>query len=156
MVCMSQKIACAFSWWSCENSTVLGYPYVTMFNVLNDKDFPGFVPVHFYDVCSDKCALRYVEQFEKDPPDIIIYADIPNCPEHHEKVFRNGERAGQRDIMEWLAQSDQYTTICHVSNVFVYKLNGNGIEIGYTYFENDDNENVSLNNVPEALADEQP
>ncbi|MDE6732760.1 MAG: hypothetical protein K2J77_07795 [Oscillospiraceae bacterium] len=131
-----------------ENSTVLGYPHTTLFNVLLDKDFPGFVPVLFYDVCSDEYALRDLERFKEAPPDIIIYADIPACLEYHEKVFRDNKRSGQRAIMEWLVESEeQYTLICQASNVFVYKLNDNGVDIGYTYFESDDFVNESLEEI---------
>ena len=178
MLCMSQKITCAYSWWGTTenelyeetypidvkglegfrvseeqsrifeevvktindntdtNSTLMAFPGMTIFNLLTDHDYAGFTPVYFYDVCADKYAEMDAEIYKSAPPDIVIWWDIPGCIETHEALFRNGQTSGQRKIIEWFAEeSDEYTLICQVSNIFFYKLN-NELPIGYTYFEN--------------------
>lgn len=180
MMCMSQKIACAYSWWgtteeelqeetyainvpglegfrvseeqarlfeevvkavndnTVSNSTLMAFPGMTIFNLLTECDYAGFTPVYFYDVCADKYAEMDAKLYKSNPPDIVVWWDIPGCLETHEALFRNGESAGQRKIMEWFSkESEEYTLICQVSNIFVYKRN-NEIPIGYTYFEYED------------------
>lgn len=178
MMCMGQKITCAFSWWGTKEAeiyeetypikvkglegfrvskeqskifeevvktiednthdgyTLMGFPGVTIFNLLTGLDFAGFTPVYFYDVCADEYATKDAEAYENNPPNIVVWWDIPGCLETHEALFRDGQTSGQRKIIEWFAeQASKYTLICQVNNVFVYKLNDK-FTVGYTYIEN--------------------
>lgn len=130
---------------SSDGDRILGFPGVTIFNLLTDRlDLPGKVPVYFYDVCADKYAEQDAEHFYSDPPEIVIWWDIPGCLETHEAIFRNGNTCGQRKIISWFQNSkEQYTEICQVNNVFVYKIN-NGEPIKYRYIEDSNRVNETL------------
>ena len=120
-----------------EDSTVWGFPYVKIFNILTDHyNTEDPVPVLFYDVCSDEAAIEESQWLEDNNPDFVIWCDIPDCLGTHERIFRNGEPLGQRKIVEWFneVQAERYTCIGQVGNLFVYKLN-DGSPINYTYFQ---------------------
>lgn len=107
------------------DSTIYGFPYVKIFNVLlNNANATWFVPVPFYDVCSDYYAKMDAENLENDPPDIVVWCDIPNCMETHELIFRNGNLLGQRDIQKWFSEQvseKKYILVGQHNNLFIYK-----------------------------------
>ena len=73
-----------------KNSVIYGFPYVEIFNVLlHNTNMNTFVPVPFYDVVADKYAKEDAIRLSKNPPDIVIWLDIPDCMEAHEKIYRN-------------------------------------------------------------------
>ena len=120
-----------------ENSVIWGFPHVKLYNYLLDNyHMNGFVPVEFYDVCADDYAIYEAELLAGNEPDIVVWADMPNCMEVHEMVYRNGGRLGQRQIQKWFSEvkDTDYTLIGQVDNVFVYKLNDD-TDITYTYIE---------------------
>ncbi len=121
-----------------ENDTVWGFPHVKIFNILTERyDLSDPVPVLFYDVCSDAAAQKELDWLEKNNPEIIVWCDIPKCLETHENTFRNGEKIGQREIIEWFhsVKEEKYTKIGQVGNLFVYRLD-DGTTPSYTYFQN--------------------
>lgn len=113
-----------------ENSTIYGFPYVKIFNVLLDNtNATWFVPVPFYDVCSDYYAELDAENLANNPPDIVVWCDIPNCMETHEAIFRNGNSLGQREIQKWFSlqvSEKKYVLVGQYNNLFVYKKNDKG------------------------------
>lgn len=121
-----------------SNTRILGFPHCIVFNILTGHvNEEQFAPVLFYDVCSDEVASLEAKEFEADPPEIVVWCDIPDCLSAHEMIFRNGGRLGQRDIQDWFAGmcDDSYTLIGQAKNIFVYKLNKCG-KPTYTYIEN--------------------
>lgn len=112
-----------------ENSTIFGFPYVKAYNVfLENYNMDNFVPVLFYDVCADDYAKKDAKLLAKNPPDIVVWLDIKQCMETHEKAFRNGDILGQRKIQKWFAsvKNEDYTLIGQIGEVFVYKNNSSG------------------------------
>jgi len=124
-----------------EKSTILGFPHITIFNVLtNHTKIDWFVPVLFYDTCSDRYAEKAAELLEKTPPDIVIWCDMPGCMETHESIFREGNLLGQRKIQDWFidVKERKYSLVGQIENLFIYKLKGNGVKSSYKYIQNQD------------------
>lgn len=130
-----------------EESVIYGFPHVRIFNViLNNSNMNHFVPVPFYDVCSDDYMREDIKILKENPPEIIIWVDIPGCMETHEEVFRDERPLEQRKFQEWLYEcvnEGKYTLIGQYDSLFVYKLN-DGTEINYTYYKNPDAVNYTL------------
>lgn len=121
-----------------ENSTVFGFPQNVIFNILTGhQQYDWFVPVVFYDVCSDSYAELAASLLEANPPDFIIWCDIPNCMSVHEALFRGGEQLGQRDIQRWFAGAAEksYTLVGQAGNLFIYQRSEQVDESSYTYIE---------------------
>lgn len=135
------------------SSVIYGFPHIKIFNILCDNyNMNSFVPVPFYDVCSDNYAKDEAKLLKKSPPDIVIWCDLPSCMEVHEALFRGGDALGQRDIQKWFSEEvarEEYTLIAQYDHLFVYKKVSDS-PIGYTYFKSDKVFNSTLNSA-EAL-----
>lgn len=122
-----------------EDSVIFGFPYVKCYNVLlHNYNMDNFVPVLFYDTCADKYAREDAALLAENEPDIVVWLDIENCMETHEKLFRGGNALGQRQIQKWFSncvKNNKYECIGQVENVFVYKLVKDGQEVGKTYIQ---------------------
>ena len=190
LICMSQKVINAYSWWgwseSCitqdknytidipglqgykvdydtkdmyermykvikknsdGNSTIYGFPYVKIFNVLlNNSNATWFVPVPFYDVCSDYYAEMDSIELAETPPDIVVWCDIPDCMETHESIFREGKSLGQRKIQKWFSEQvieKKYILVGQYNNLFVYKKY-NGEKVLYRDIQDKNMENQTI------------
>lgn len=120
------------------NSTILGFPHMVVFNVLTNRtEYPWFVPVLFYDVCSDQYAEIAAKEIAENPPDFVIWCDMPGCMQIHEQLFRDGNQLGQRKIQEWFstASNSEYTLVGQTGNLFVYQLSSQITPATYTYIE---------------------
>ena len=121
-----------------EDSVVFGFPYVKCYNVLlHNYNMDNFVPVLFYDTCADKYAREDAQLLAENEPDIVVWLDIDNCMETHEKLFRGGNPLGQRQIQKWFSNTvtaNNYTCIGQVNNLFVYKHTDGG-EVGKVYIQ---------------------
>jgi len=105
------------------DETVWSFPYGNVYNILTSRyDFENPSPLVFYDVCSDAQAERELKWLKEEPPTFVVWIDIPGCLETHEAVFRNGERLGQRDIVEWFSDGigNRYVLVGRVDNVKLY------------------------------------
>ena len=101
-----------------DSSVIYGFPHVKIFNVLVDNvDMKNFVPIPFYDVCADDYAKADAALLNDNPPDIVIWCDIPGCMEVHEKIFRDGEKLGQREIVKWFNNVDETVTAKEETNL---------------------------------------
>ena len=121
-----------------EDSHVLGYPHSVIFNQFADRNkLDRFVPIYFYDVCARAFAESDFSYLEDNPPDLIVYQNIPFCYEAHVAAFQNGEELAQYGFEEWFAvnRNRLYELVGQISNFYVYKLKDNGIPVGYTYCE---------------------
>lgn len=129
-----------------ESSTIFGFPYIKIYNVfLENYNMDNFVPVLFYDVCSDNYAKKDAELLAENKPDIVVWHDIPTCMSSHEEIFRGGDALGQRKIQKWFykASKSDYELIGQVDNIFVYKLKESG-ETTETYIERKTRTNETL------------
>lgn len=133
-----------------ENSVIYGFPHIRIFNVLlNNTNMNHFVPVPFYDVCSDKYMEADIKQLKETPPDIVIWVDIPDCMETHEETYRDNKKLVQRKFQEWFSESvknGEYTLIGQYDSMFIYKIN-DGSEINYTYYKSPEEINETLNEI---------
>lgn len=130
-----------------EDSVIFGFPYPKVYNVFLDNYNMGdmFVPVVFYDVCADDFAEKDAKKLKKNPPDIVVWMDIPNCIEQHEKFFRDGEALGQRKMQSWFYEVNKtdYDLVGQVDCVYVYKLK-DGTEPDMTYIERKSRKNSTI------------
>lgn len=133
-----------------SDTSVYSFPQTQIFNVLlNNTNEAGFVPVPFYDTCADKYAIEDAKLLAKDPPDILIWCDIPGCMEAHENIYRNGEELGQRSIQRLfsvLVRRGDYSLIGQYNNIFIYKYNvkNSNSKTNYTYIEDASRVNSTL------------
>lgn len=121
-----------------ENSVIFGFPYVKCYNALiGNFNMDNFVPVLFYDTCADDYARADAAILEKNEPDIVVWLDVENCMETHEKLFRGGNELGQRQIQKWFdnVRKTDYTRIAQVGNLYVYKLTKDGQKVNSTYIQ---------------------
>lgn len=121
-----------------DDSIIYGFPYNSVFNVLlNNNNLDVFVPVPWYDVCSDEYAIKDANTLSKKNPDIVIWYDIPGAIEAHEELYRHGDEVGQRQIINWFIDAyfnKKYILIGQYNNLFIYKLN-DGSSPSYTYIK---------------------
>lgn len=120
-----------------SNDVVWSFPHVPVFNVLSHRhNTGGFVPVYFFDVCSDKYASEDAIRLRENEPKMVIWCDIgKESWDVHELYFRNGKRCGQRDIQEWFVEAKyHYELVGQVENVFVYLQSNYPVQ--YSYIQN--------------------
>lgn len=130
-----------------ENSTIFGFPYIKVYNTFqNNYNMSDFVPVLFYDVCSDGYAKKDAKLLAKNEPDIVVWHDIPGCMSTHESIFRDGDALGQRKVQTWFYKvyKTDYELIAQVDDVFVYKLKKDGEKPTKTYIEESSRKNKTL------------
>ena len=85
---------------SLPSDTVYVFPHMALFYFLSER-YPGtFSLVHYFDVCSDKCAMRDARTLMATPPKVIVIEHFP-VPvwEFHEMAFRKGKASAQRQIV---------------------------------------------------------
>lgn len=117
-----------------EDSVIFGYPYVKIFNILTDNyNMNTFVPVLFYDVVDDKYVQEEKALLEEKLPDIVVWKDIPDCKEVHERAFRDGKPLEQRKIEDMFAEllPTQYEQLGEFDDVTVYKLRDKASQIEF-------------------------
>ena len=117
-----------------EDSVIFGYPYVKIFNILTDNyNMNTFVPVLFYDVVDDKYVQEEKALLEENLPDIVVWKDIPECKEIHERAFRDGKPLEQRKIEDMFAEllPTQYEQLGEFDDVTVYKLRDKASQIEF-------------------------
>jgi len=79
------------------NDSVFIYSYQPLWYVLADRWPPTYAQVHFYDVTPDDLCRRDAARILKEHPALIV--DFVGDSElRNEKLFRAGERSGQRDL----------------------------------------------------------
>lgn len=92
---------------STEEDVVYQFPTLTLFNVLTHRKVPTYMPVHYFDVCSDEVAIADAEYLTNNPPKIVIWYELSEISWlAHEQLFRSGQRSGQRAL-----QNFYYTTV---------------------------------------------
>lgn len=129
-----------------DEETLWTFPYNPIFKLLTGHtELVGFVPVYFFDVCADSYATAEVALLDADLPDMIIWCDLGvDCWNTHENLFREGGRAGQRDIQRWFVdiKDEHYELVGQVENLFFYRLK-DGTDPAYTYFQDPTRVNVT-------------
>ncbi|MBQ2644220.1 hypothetical protein IJG14_01435, partial [bacterium] len=77
------------------------FPTLVMIYLLSNRNTDTFTTFPYFDTYPDKYAIADSKILLKNPPKVIIYQDYPeNVIKIHEKLFRNGNKSGQRDIIQ--------------------------------------------------------
>ena len=88
---------CCFS----DKDYLYSFPNAPLAHVLSGKVPTKVSSFPHIDVYSDKKALIESEYIIKNPPKIIFYINQPEAYwSVHEKIFRGGNKAGQRQIKD--------------------------------------------------------
>lgn len=120
-----------------EEDFVFIFPYSVIYRMQTGRyEAPTFTPVYFFDVCPDEYALSDLEIIRENLPEIIVWKELgEDCWTTHEKLFRSGNRLGQREIQEWFedVKASSYELIGEIGNQSVWHLI-DGSSVNYTYF----------------------
>jgi hypothetical protein len=102
-----------------SSDQVFAFPHMQIFNVMTGRINTNFTPVTWFDVCPDQYAKSTAQWIDKVRPKIIIYMHVSKTAlEVHEKLFRNGNPSGQREIIKVinkLVKSGEYIVIDNFS-----------------------------------------
>lgn len=86
---------------SAEDDALFQFANIPLFNVLAERK-SGYVPILYFDVCPDNVAESVAANLEKDNPTLILFHEMDEWRwTLHENVFRNGQRCGQRSILDF-------------------------------------------------------
>lgn len=121
-----ESITHAIEKYSDEDDVVWGYPHIKLFNILTNRyNMDTFVPVLFYDVAADVYVEQEAKLLRENPPEVVVWEDIPYCVETHENVFRDGEPLKQRQIISLFDSllPESYVKVEQVGNVSLYIRN---------------------------------
>ena len=79
---------------------VYQFANIPLFNVITKRQIPTYVPIAWFDVCSDSLAQQTARQLRNDPPKIVIWHSMDKSNwDVVEDVFRGGKKSGQRHIL---------------------------------------------------------
>ena len=89
-----------------ENTTdsdqVYQFANIPLFNVITKRQIPTYVPIAWFDVCSDSLARRAARELHARPPKVVVWHNMNEGNwQTVEKVFRGKKRSGQRDILNF-------------------------------------------------------
>lgn len=115
-----------------QGDSMYTFPHINYFNVMGDLNAPTFAKVHYFDVCPDNVAVSDARILKNTKPTFIVWMELPEQVWGlHEKLFRAGNRSGQRiikKVIEAKVNSGDYTLlgkyILGASNpVYIYGIN---------------------------------
>lgn len=92
-------VSAAISTYSKASDSVVAFPNIPLFYLINNRWPPGKAVVYWFDFLPDNLAIKEAEAIKKNPPKVIVYLDLgPAVWQAHEALFRNGKSSGQRAI----------------------------------------------------------
>lgn len=75
------------------------FPHLNYVNVMSGLPSPTFGKVDYFDVAPGNLAVRDAAMLREQPPTLIVWMKLsPDTWAYHEKIFRNGQPSGQREI----------------------------------------------------------
>ena len=81
---------------------VLQFANIPLFNLLTERATPGYAPITWFDVCPDEIAEGVARECFAHPPKMVVWHNMDQENwDTVEKVFRNGQRSGQREIQRF-------------------------------------------------------
>lgn len=88
-----------------EDDRVFQFANIPLFNLLTHRQIPGYVPITWFDVCSDSLAIQVADQLRKEPPKMLVWHNMKASEWNYvELVFRGGNPSGQRALQEFFEQ----------------------------------------------------
>ena len=99
------------------------FPHIPIFYLLADRlPFAGGV-VSWFDFMSDRQAIELSQKLRDNPPPVIVVADLDELVlTTHERLFRNKQPLGQRQILNVITQLEKQRRIKRIDTV--ENLNG--------------------------------
>ena len=89
-----------------ENTTeadrVFQFANIPLFNLLTHRQIPGYVPITWFDVCSDSLAIQVADHLRANPPKMLVWHNMKQQEwTYVERVFRGGNLSGQRALQDF-------------------------------------------------------
>ena len=82
-----------------SNDSVYQFANIPLFNVLTERKIPTYGVISWFDVLPDSIAISDAKKLRENNPKMIIWHNMSNEEWYLlEKVFRNGQKSGQREI----------------------------------------------------------
>ncbi len=82
---------------------IFSFPNIPIFYLITNTWPKSKAVITWFDFLNDKDAIAESIRLKGDPPETVIYLDLPEAAwKAHESLFRGGQRLGQRDIQDWL------------------------------------------------------
>jgi len=86
---------------TCAGDELFAFPHIALFNVITRRTNSNFTPVTYFDVCSDKYAIKTAQYIVERNPKLIVIMEFPEYAwRKHETIFRGGKKSSQRQIVE--------------------------------------------------------
>ena len=87
---------------SASEDKVFQFSNIPLFNVLTRKEIPSYVPITWFDVCPDTLAELVSRQLYEERPKMVVWNNMDrNNWDILERVFRDGKKSGQRQILKF-------------------------------------------------------
>ncbi len=101
-----------------ETDQIYIFPHTPILYLLTGRAPYSKAPVSWFDFMSDDQAIYLSHQLLADPPPLIIVTDLPEIvPSTHERLFRGGNRVGQREILRSIQTLEKNQVIKRVKIV---------------------------------------
>jgi hypothetical protein len=89
-----------------KTNSIFSFPNIPIFYLITNTWPKSKAIITWFDFLNDKDAIAESIRLKGDPPDTIIYLDLPEeAWSAHERLFREGKPLGQRDIQAWLDET---------------------------------------------------
>lgn len=86
--------------------SIFSFPNIPIFYLITNTWPNSKAVITWFDFLNDRDAIAESIRLKGDPPDIVLYLDLPEVAwKAHERLFRGGQRLGQRDIQDWLYET---------------------------------------------------
>lgn len=86
--------------------SIFSFPNIPIFYLITNKWPDSKAIITWFDFLNDKDAIAESNRLRSDPPDAIIYLDLPEVAwKAHERLFRDGKKLGQREIQAWIVEA---------------------------------------------------
>lgn len=81
---------------------VYQFANIPLFNVLTNRKIPVYGAISWFDVCPDDVAENDAVELHNNNPKVVIWHNMSDDEwELLENVFRNGDRSGQRKLLDF-------------------------------------------------------
>ena len=83
--------------------SIFSFPNIPIFYLITNNWPESKALITWFDFLNDKDSIAESNRLKRDPPDTIIYLNLPEVAwKAHEKLFREGNPLGQREIQAWI------------------------------------------------------
>lgn len=89
-----------------KSQSVFSFPNIPIFYLVTNTWPNSKAVITWFDFLNDRDAMAESIRLKAAPPETVIYLDLPEAAwKAHERLFRGGQRLGQRDIQDWLEET---------------------------------------------------